>query len=627
MLAGMWVALTLVPWCTCMGATFPFAMLAIRQTQPSNSRRSFSYLYLANVLGALGGASLPLLLIELLGFRHTLMVGAALNTLLAATAFSVTLRQGLKRSPEETKAENFAVRSATTLSRRKQLWILFGTGLTSMGVEVVWIRLYTPSLGTLVYAFASILGLYLLATYLGSLAYRRGYRAGLGIALMAFAFCTVFAFLAADPWLRLPGLIRAVLGVGPFSAIVGYITPMIVDQYAEGDPDRAGKAYAINIVGCTIGPLLAGFMFLPSFGEKYSLCAFALPWMVAGIMLGREGSTRVIPRRPLGYAVLVLASVGVIVFGRGFEEQFSPRQVLRDDTATVVATGSGMGKRLLINGVGITTLTPLTKMIAHLPLASLDRPPESALIICFGMGTSYRSALSWHIQTTAVELVPSVPALFTYYHPNSAADPESPLSHIVADDGRSYLERSDQQFDVVVIDPPPPVGAAGSSLLYSKEFYAVARQHLHSGGILQQWLPTVEPALVASVARAFQESFPYSRSFLEMGGSGYVLLGSMSPIAPRTAAQLADRLPEDARHDLVEWGPAPTPEGEFQLILNQEKPIASLISAVPGVPALQDDRPFNEYFLIRWTRRTGSFEKLAQFLLNDPSRQHRRRTQ
>jgi spermidine synthase len=48
-LAGLWVAITLVPWCACMGATFPFAMLAIRKTPGMESNRSFSYLYLANV--------------------------------------------------------------------------------------------------------------------------------------------------------------------------------------------------------------------------------------------------------------------------------------------------------------------------------------------------------------------------------------------------------------------------------------------------------------------------------------------------------------------------------------------------------------------------------------------------
>ena len=54
----------------------------------------------------------------------------------------------------------------------KPLLLLFATGITSMGMEVVWIRQFTPYVGTLVYSFASILGLYLLATAIGSKIYR-----------------------------------------------------------------------------------------------------------------------------------------------------------------------------------------------------------------------------------------------------------------------------------------------------------------------------------------------------------------------------------------------------------------------------------------------------------------------
>ncbi|HLO07810.1 MAG TPA: hypothetical protein VK198_14270, partial [Terriglobales bacterium] len=42
--SGTWIALTLVPWCACMGATIPVAMLAIRRRDPERSQRSFSYL-------------------------------------------------------------------------------------------------------------------------------------------------------------------------------------------------------------------------------------------------------------------------------------------------------------------------------------------------------------------------------------------------------------------------------------------------------------------------------------------------------------------------------------------------------------------------------------------------------
>src|ERR1700735_4698971 len=85
------MARTLVPWCACMGATIPLAMFAIRSDARFESRRSFSFLYLANVLGAVAGAVVPLLLIELYGFHGHPRVGAVLNPSIAAAVFAVTL--------------------------------------------------------------------------------------------------------------------------------------------------------------------------------------------------------------------------------------------------------------------------------------------------------------------------------------------------------------------------------------------------------------------------------------------------------------------------------------------------------------------------------------------------------
>src|SRR6266446_2166096 len=90
-LSGVWIGLTLVPWCACMGATFPFAMSAIREKFPQQSPRSFSYLYLANVCGAMAGALIPLLFIEKWGFTGTLRIGALLNLSLATCAFLLAM--------------------------------------------------------------------------------------------------------------------------------------------------------------------------------------------------------------------------------------------------------------------------------------------------------------------------------------------------------------------------------------------------------------------------------------------------------------------------------------------------------------------------------------------------------
>ncbi|MGC2153526.1 MAG: hypothetical protein WA618_15905, partial [Terriglobales bacterium] len=73
--AGIWLAATIIPWCACMGATIPLGMFAIRSGKHLESRRSFSFLYLANVLGAVAGSLIPLLLIEEFGVTSTLQIG------------------------------------------------------------------------------------------------------------------------------------------------------------------------------------------------------------------------------------------------------------------------------------------------------------------------------------------------------------------------------------------------------------------------------------------------------------------------------------------------------------------------------------------------------------------------
>ena len=184
---------------------------------------------------------------------------------------------------------------------------------------------------------------------------------------------------------------------------------------------------------------------------------------------------------------------------------------------------------------------------------------------------------------------------------------KSPLSYVVIDDGRFYLERFSKQFDVITIDPPPPLEAAGSSLLYSKEFYATVRWHLREGGILQQWLPPGgDSAVVASVVRALKDSFPYVRGFNSVEGWGIHFLASMTPIPHLSASELAQRVPPDAAHDLMEWGPDSSPEEQFGIVLSHEVSLEALIQQAPNAPALQDDHPLNEYFILR---RLGFFDE------------------
>ena len=643
--SGICIAFTLIPWCACMGATIPLAMLAIRERYAKKSERSFSYLYLANILGAVVGTTIPLLLIELYGFRNTLRIGAACNALLTLCAFILSVTRSEKSGEQRAEQHgerlyeqrrdgasyvstmNLAPAPHPGAATAKPLVLLFLTGLTSLAMEVVWIRQFTPFLGTVVYAFAAILATYLVSTFIGLQIYRlwsQKNRQEGRLIWVLLGFFAVLSLVAANPNLRFYGLsqlARLPIGIAPFSAALGFVTPLLVDRWSRGDPARAGKAYALNILGCILGPLLSGFVLLPLISERWVLLTLALPWLLLAVLpLGSsdeikpdEAKPRVGWQTGFSYAV-VLLTLTLVFSQTSFEDQFSQGrlaqnrlpgdearrgEVLRDNTATIVATGEGKNKRLLVNGVGITGLTPITKFMAHLPLAYLDRPPQNALVVCFGMGTTFRSLLSWGIPVTAVELVPSVPKVFGFYHPDGPELLRSPLSHLVIDDGRRYLERTTEQYDVITIDPPPPVEAAGSSLLYSKEFYAIISRRLRPGGILQQWLPGGDAVVHASVARALKESFPYVRVFHSVQEWGYHFLASDQPLPDRTAAELAARLPAGAARDFVEWGPEATPELQFADILQREFPLDQMIAEAPQAPALYDDRPQNEYNAIR----------------------------
>ena len=166
----------------------------------------------------------------------------------------------------------------------------------------------------------------------------------------------------------------------------------------------------------------------------------ALPWFAMAIPPVMRAPQRL--RQTAMAGGFLVAALALFFLTEDYKVDYPDRVELRDSTATVIATGSGMDKQLLVNGVGMTSLTPVTKMMAHMTLASLAEPPRNVLIICFGMGTTFRSVISWNVPVTVVELVPSVPKLFTYYHPDGDQLLASPLAHVVIDDGRRYLERT-----------------------------------------------------------------------------------------------------------------------------------------------------------------------------------------
>src|SRR5260370_3147530 len=237
------MGVTVVRWCAWRGGTLRLGMAVLRSEPDRDTQRSFSFLYVANLFGAVLGATVPLLLIEAAGFHKTLRVGMMLNFLIAVSAFILSFQPSSLAGKEQAVVLPQS-RTAPVSAKAALLLLLFLTGLTSMGAEVVWIRLFTPSIGPVVYSFALILASYLIATFFGARIYRRWSSKNQRENAILWVFLPLLGLLpllATDVRLPVSVAARVLLGVMPFSCELGFLTPMLVDRWSQGDPARAGR--------------------------------------------------------------------------------------------------------------------------------------------------------------------------------------------------------------------------------------------------------------------------------------------------------------------------------------------------------------------------------------------------
>ena len=72
----------------------------------------------------------------------------------------------------------------------------------------------------------------------------------------------------------------------------------------------------------------------------------------------------------------------------------------------------------------------------------------------------------------------------------------------------------------------------------------------------------------------------------------------MDPIDVPAANQLAARLPEAARRDLLEWNRTDDATTYLQKMILNEFSVEQYLNPNPDI-CITDDHPFNEYFLLR----------------------------
>jgi spermidine synthase len=622
-----------------MGATLPLLTEFFRRRPADSASWRVGSLYAMNTLGAaVGILGASFLLIELVGVRATTRIAAGLNFGVAAIGLMLSRRMGPDDLTVHADASRLLPIDAALVTT-----VLAASGAAAMACEVLWMRAFDILIGNSTYVFATIVLVYLVGIAAGSALFARCvtpqrarlrvWLAGLSVAMAGFALAGIQGYSQlwkaleadrgrVDDMLGFLGLYLEVsLLILPMALLSGAMFPVATRLIEADESDASGarvaRVYAWNTLGGVAGSLLAGFVLAPHLDLLPSLYAIGLIYSLLGLgivcVLVRRSATL----RGAGSAIWACGGVALALGGHAAANLRGNPIVgtlvqITDGSAipfhepgiqgitTVVRSHAGSRQdRLLVNGHGMTMKVTDTKMMAHLPLL-VHPDPEDTLVICFGMGTTYRSALTHGGRVTAVELVPEVLEVFDYYHLDAAEVIRNPKGRRVAGDGRNFLKLTRDRYDVITIDPPPPIDAAGVNHLYSRDFIELARSRLEPGGILAHWIPA--PGTHSGVddmdtfrmlAKTFVSRFRHVSMMRSLGNTGLHLLGSDSPIdssEPRIRARLGS--PEVAA-DLEEWDRLPR---DFWTRI---RPLDASRGETMDVEEVTDDRPRLEFHLVK----------------------------
>ncbi|MFL5771451.1 MAG: hypothetical protein ACJ765_15365, partial [Chloroflexota bacterium] len=415
----------------------------------------------------------------------------------------------------------------------------------------------------------------------------------------------------------LPFVARVILVVLPATLAMGVTLPLASSLVGAGESRvgrDAGLLLGANTIGTIGGTFVVPFVLIPAIGSGRSVVLLALVNLGLGaVLLVRGRDLAVAARRSAGAGAAILTAVAVValVVPNPLTRSPGANGLLRDQTlladeedeiASVQAGGVPSNKRLLVGGTGMTLLTADAKLMTYLPL--IARPDaERLLVICFGMGSSFRSGLVAGLQTDGVELVPSVRDMFGYFYPDAESVLASPGGQLIITDGRNYAELSDRTYDLIVVDPPPPIESSGTSVLYSQEFYEAADRRLEEHGLMMEWMPygqTVEE--FRAHVRTFASVFP--RTLIAFGPkeNGVYMLGSRDAISIDPANVRSVLARPGVLDDLVNTPDSPVDSAEaWASILEQVTWIKDdqVRAFGEGAPTLTDDQPRTEYFLLR----------------------------
>ncbi len=575
---------------TAMGLTLP-VLLKDPFLQQGDFNRSIGLLYGANTLGATIGALLgETYLVRAFGLFGTALTAAGICFAAAGSAFFFARPDSLLTTQTQPRFQlSLGIHPPWRL-----LFVSAATGATFLGLEIIWfrfLRLYIASTAT---AFSIMLAVVLagigLGSTLSSLIPRRFMprRQLLPFLLLLAATATVLSYLLFPAPVHSPNLPAADLAfwrqttlmslalMFPVALVSGALLPVIISCMQSEVPDwmnSTGVTILFNTIGAACGPLLAGFILLPTLGFQSSLISCAIVYLGLAYLTSQRRNWLAVLILSGGLVLLLLLfpyhrdelhfanarapyEVDGSVLIKNIEGTADTFQLLRRDLY-----GQAYYYRLVTNSYSMSGTMPRSqrymRLFAYLPLA-LRPESEDALLIGYGVGVT-ADAFTHDSELKHLDIVDISKEVFdladSYAGPGYTNPLRDPRVTRFVQDGRFFLQAAPKRYDIITGEPPP-LKTAGTVNLYTEQFFSLMESRLKDGGIVSFWLPLYQLNTdeTKAILRAFRNVFP-NASLWATSDLEWIMIG-IKPSLPKPDQELQQKFwgRADIRSDLRRIG-------------------------------------------------------------------------
>ncbi len=530
-----------------IGGTLPVISQFVAKDMSCFGRR-VSALYAVNTLGAASGVvAAGFYLPMTFGYRDSYFLAMGVNLIVAVVSFVVSRTTSIRQISNDKSLSTPSISSSATFqnnySARLLIAIAFFSGLVTIALQVLWIRMFSQVLQNSIYTFSVILMVFLLFLAAGALLAHLLMRLKisslsiLGVALLCggmLVAATPFIFSKWTDGLQYIGAgsdftlyinqvtLSVAAIIGPPLLCLGIVFPMVMKIAEPLDHSAgrlAGKLIAINTLGAVVGSVLAGFWLLDHVGLWASLRLVGVACVLVVLYLSMNNQQNNIFFRAAPFiAILSLVSlldisklplVKVDTIGKGE----SLLKVWEGSGGSVAVIRRKDDYKIKVNNyytLGGSSSRELEALQGYLPILL---HPGPALVYCLGMGTGITAGAGLQLpikRLVVSELIPEVIEAARQYFANYTYGLfEDNRVTLISEDARNVLAGTDEKIDVVIGDLFVP-WKSGTGSLFTREHFQQIQQRLTATGMFMQWIPAyqISEYEFGVIARTMREVFP-----------------------------------------------------------------------------------------------------------------------